>query len=165
MTTTKVIRYRTKPEQADENERLIRDVFAELAEQDPDGLHYADVPSRRRRELRARRRPRRRGEPADVVARPSRRSRPVSASAVPRDPSPPTPRWSGPTGSWRRCRPVADSRVRLGGRSLAVTSRRLCEASAARQRRSRRDTSYPRTALRDVWITAHKSAVEGKMNE
>jgi hypothetical protein len=41
MTTTKVIRYRTKPEQADENERLIRAVFAELAQEDPDGLHYA----------------------------------------------------------------------------------------------------------------------------
>jgi hypothetical protein len=41
MTTTKVIRYRTKPEHADENERLIRGVFAELAEEGPDGLHYA----------------------------------------------------------------------------------------------------------------------------
>jgi hypothetical protein len=28
MAVTKVIRYRTKPESADENERLIRDVFA-----------------------------------------------------------------------------------------------------------------------------------------
>jgi len=41
MPTTKVIRYRTKPEHADENERLIRGVFAELAEDRPDGLHYA----------------------------------------------------------------------------------------------------------------------------
>ena len=41
MTTTKVIRYRTKPEQADENERLIRAVFAELAQECPDGLRYA----------------------------------------------------------------------------------------------------------------------------
>ena len=41
MTVTKVIRYRTKPESADENERLIREVFAELAKQNPDGLHYA----------------------------------------------------------------------------------------------------------------------------
>jgi hypothetical protein len=42
MSTTKVIRYRTKPEHADENERLIRGVFAELAEEDPgSGLHYA----------------------------------------------------------------------------------------------------------------------------
>ena len=37
MTTTKVIRYRTKPEQADENERLIRAVFAELAQRVPTG--------------------------------------------------------------------------------------------------------------------------------
>src|SRR5579863_7758906 len=41
MTVTKVIRYTTRPESADENERLIRDVFAELAEQRPQGLHYA----------------------------------------------------------------------------------------------------------------------------
>ena len=41
MPVTKVIRYRTKPEHADENERLIRDVFAELAERSPEGLHYA----------------------------------------------------------------------------------------------------------------------------
>ena len=37
MTTTKVVRYRTKPEHADENERLVRDVFAELAERNPTG--------------------------------------------------------------------------------------------------------------------------------
>jgi hypothetical protein len=41
MTTTKVIRYRTKLEEGDENERLIREVFAELAREDPDGLHCA----------------------------------------------------------------------------------------------------------------------------
>ena len=41
VTTTKVIRYRTKPESADENERLVRGVFFELAEQAPAGLRYA----------------------------------------------------------------------------------------------------------------------------
>jgi hypothetical protein len=41
VTVTKVIRYRTKPESADENERLIRGVFAELAKQSPGGLRYA----------------------------------------------------------------------------------------------------------------------------
>jgi hypothetical protein len=41
MPTTRVIRYRTKPEHADENERLVRAVFAELVEEDPAGLHYA----------------------------------------------------------------------------------------------------------------------------
>jgi hypothetical protein len=41
MGVSKIIRYTTKPECADENERLIRAVFAELAEQDPDGLRYA----------------------------------------------------------------------------------------------------------------------------
>jgi len=39
--TTRVIRYRTKPEHADENERLVRNVFAELAEHRPEGLRYA----------------------------------------------------------------------------------------------------------------------------
>jgi hypothetical protein len=41
MPVTKVIRYKTTPESADENERLIRAVFAELASDKPDGLHYA----------------------------------------------------------------------------------------------------------------------------
>jgi len=41
MSVTKVIRYKTKPERADENERLVRAVFAELATTKPDGLHYA----------------------------------------------------------------------------------------------------------------------------
>jgi hypothetical protein len=40
MTVTKVIRYRTRPDRADENEDLIRAVFAELAERDPGGLRY-----------------------------------------------------------------------------------------------------------------------------
>ena len=38
MSVTKVVRYRTKPEHADENARLIEGVFAELAELEPDGL-------------------------------------------------------------------------------------------------------------------------------
>src|ERR1700683_4780774 len=41
MAVTKVIRYRTKPECADENERLIRNVFAELANDNPEGLRYS----------------------------------------------------------------------------------------------------------------------------
>src|SRR5271170_5608596 len=41
MTVTKVIRYRTKPECTDDNERLIREVFEELAMQQPKGLRYA----------------------------------------------------------------------------------------------------------------------------
>ena len=41
MTMTKVVRYRVKPECAEENERLIRDVFADLADGQPDGLQYA----------------------------------------------------------------------------------------------------------------------------
>ena len=40
-TSTRMIRYRTKPEYAEENERLIRDVYAELAAENPDGLQYA----------------------------------------------------------------------------------------------------------------------------
>ena len=38
---TKVIRYTTRPECADENERLVREVFAELAQENPAGLRYA----------------------------------------------------------------------------------------------------------------------------
>jgi hypothetical protein len=41
MSVTKVVRYTTKPEHAEENERLIRKVFAELAELEPDGIRYA----------------------------------------------------------------------------------------------------------------------------
>ncbi|HEX2808389.1 MAG TPA: hypothetical protein VHN80_19675 [Kineosporiaceae bacterium] len=42
MTVTKVVRYRTSSrETADENERLVRAVFAELATSSPAGLHYA----------------------------------------------------------------------------------------------------------------------------
>jgi len=41
MSDTKVIRYRTKPERADENAALIKAVFAELAESAPDGVRYA----------------------------------------------------------------------------------------------------------------------------
>ncbi len=36
-----VIRYRTKPEAADENQRLIENVFAELATAAPPGLRYS----------------------------------------------------------------------------------------------------------------------------
>ncbi len=35
-----VVRYRTKPDRADENEALVKQVFAELAETDPGGLRY-----------------------------------------------------------------------------------------------------------------------------
>jgi hypothetical protein len=41
MSVTKVIRYTTKPECAEENERLVAAVLAELAMKKPDGLHYA----------------------------------------------------------------------------------------------------------------------------
>jgi len=36
-----VIRYKTKPEKADENQRLVEGVYAELAAKDPGGLRYA----------------------------------------------------------------------------------------------------------------------------
>jgi hypothetical protein len=41
MTNATVVRYTAKPETADENTRLIRSVFAELADTAPAGLHYA----------------------------------------------------------------------------------------------------------------------------
>jgi hypothetical protein len=36
-----VVRYEMRPETADENQRLIQDVFAELADTRPDGIRYA----------------------------------------------------------------------------------------------------------------------------
>ena len=41
MSATRFIRYTTHPEHADENARLIRAVFAALADAKPDGVHYA----------------------------------------------------------------------------------------------------------------------------
>ena len=36
-----LVRYKTKPESADENQRLIENVFAELRAKVPAGVHYA----------------------------------------------------------------------------------------------------------------------------
>ena len=41
MTHVTVVRYRTHPERAEDNVRLLGDVFAELAEHNPEGLRYA----------------------------------------------------------------------------------------------------------------------------
>lgn len=41
MSTVKVVRYRTKPEHAEENADLVRAVFEELAAGEPSGLRYA----------------------------------------------------------------------------------------------------------------------------
>ncbi len=41
MSTTAIVRYRTRPEAADENARLVEEVYAALAETDPGGLRYA----------------------------------------------------------------------------------------------------------------------------
>jgi hypothetical protein len=38
---TVIVRYRTKPERAEENQRLIESVFEELASSDPGGVRYA----------------------------------------------------------------------------------------------------------------------------
>jgi hypothetical protein len=40
---TLVVRYQTKPEQADENQRLVEAVFAKLAATNPGGLSYATI--------------------------------------------------------------------------------------------------------------------------
>ena len=39
--STIVVRYRPKPDRADENQDLVEAVFAELAETDPGGVRYA----------------------------------------------------------------------------------------------------------------------------
>ena len=41
MSKNVIVRYRTHPEAADENARLVEAVFAELAEVDPGNFHYA----------------------------------------------------------------------------------------------------------------------------
>ena len=38
-----LIRYKTKPERIDDNERLIKDVFAELHSKSPEGVRYLAV--------------------------------------------------------------------------------------------------------------------------
>jgi len=43
MSTAIVVRYRTKPESTQENERLVREVYDELAESRPDGVRYLTV--------------------------------------------------------------------------------------------------------------------------
>ena len=41
--TVTVVRYRTKPDRADENQQLVEGVYAALAESRPDGFHYMTV--------------------------------------------------------------------------------------------------------------------------
>ena len=43
MTRAVVVRYRTRPDAADENERLVKAVFEELAAAAPDGIRYLTV--------------------------------------------------------------------------------------------------------------------------
>jgi hypothetical protein len=38
-----LIRYKTKPESADENQRLVEKVYEELKARDPGGVHYATL--------------------------------------------------------------------------------------------------------------------------
>ncbi|HZE31310.1 MAG TPA: hypothetical protein VE198_07720 [Actinoallomurus sp.] len=41
MSSIRIVRYRTRPEAAEENQRLVEKVFAELGAEDPGGLRYA----------------------------------------------------------------------------------------------------------------------------
>jgi hypothetical protein len=43
MSDATIVRYTTRPESADENEKLIRAVFAQLADQMPEGLSYVAI--------------------------------------------------------------------------------------------------------------------------
>lgn len=43
MSSATVVRYTTRPDTADDNEQLIRAVFAQLEEEAPNGLRYAAV--------------------------------------------------------------------------------------------------------------------------
>ena len=127
MSTTKVVRYRTKPEHADENERLIREVFAELAEHGAgSGLHYAafrldDGVSFLHVAVLD-------GEENPLTSSPAFAAFQAGIGGrCAEGPSPPMPRWSGPTGSWHRDRPALTSRVTLG-----AARSRWCAAAAGR---------------------------------
>jgi quinol monooxygenase YgiN len=41
MSGIRIVRYRTRPEAAEENQRLVEKVFAELGAEEPGGLRYA----------------------------------------------------------------------------------------------------------------------------
>lgn len=41
--STVIVRYKTKPDRADENQRLVEKVFAELAERRPAGFRYVTL--------------------------------------------------------------------------------------------------------------------------
>jgi len=41
MSKTVVIQYKTRPDAAEENQRLVEAVYAQLASEDPGGFHYA----------------------------------------------------------------------------------------------------------------------------
>ena len=97
MPVTKVIRYKTKPECADENERLIRSVFAELASDEARRAALRHPPSRRRRQLPPRRRPRRRRQPVDTSAAFAEFQSDI-ADRLAEGPSRPRPRRWAPTG-------------------------------------------------------------------
>lgn len=43
MSRATVVRYTTRPEASDENERLIKAVFAQLADERPDGMRYVAI--------------------------------------------------------------------------------------------------------------------------
>jgi len=43
MTRAVVVRYRTRPDAADDNEQLVKAVFAELAAAQPSGIRYSTV--------------------------------------------------------------------------------------------------------------------------
>lgn len=43
MSKSFVVRYEMRPETADENQRLIENVFAELTDKNPEGVRYASI--------------------------------------------------------------------------------------------------------------------------
>jgi len=43
MSSATVVRYTTRPDAADENERLIKAVFAQLVEERPEGMRYVSI--------------------------------------------------------------------------------------------------------------------------
>ena len=102
-----LVRYRAKPEQADENQRLSAAVFNELQDKAPAGTALRRVqaagryfrPSRHAED----------GGPALSALETFRAfSEAVSGSAAPSRPSPPSRSWSATMACWRSTRSTED---------------------------------------------------------
>ena len=168
-TSAVVVRYQAKPERADENQRLIEAVFAELDERRAEGVHLQGVPARRRRELRARRdRARRRGRTRLAPGRAG-----VPGGSPPTSPTGATcrrSRWAPRSSATTADSPVLPSPALLlrgeerRGREAHLVLRPLCEHHVAgRVRRLQR--LVPAAVDADLVAGLHRDRVDGLVVE